>query len=644
MKGAAQAAPFFLATLKRPRTTLNCMPTPTEELARSMLDACNASEPERVIALAKQASAPAADSEQVQALLGVALQQTCRHAEAVEAFARLSRMRPEISAYWNNLGVACRHAGDPGGSEQAFLKAKALAPDDAEVHYNLGLLYIQQRSWAAARDALLDAVQLAPQFVDARLQAAHACHVCGDIEGEEAMLEGAGEWPPQPAGEALVLASILSVLGRLETALKVLSQARLPVGLAAAPMRLRIAAQRVALYERNNLFERAQDELRQLPLAELDTLPADADQVRIDGWRAHAVLAMREGRNADAADLYQRVLELAGDDENRASAAFGLAVANDRQSRYRNAWKALEVAHAAQMDIARQAAPELLKPGSQPLPMVTHSVNADAYAHWKPLAGPDAQRSPVFVVGFPRSGTTLLEQMLDAHPDFRSMDERGYVYQLIERMERAGQRYPADLADLTQEEADQLRAIYWRLVERTLPDLGRHRLVDKNPLNMLCLPMILRLFPAARIILCLRHPCDVLLSCSMQSFRSPAFMVMCSSLQRLARGYADAFGQCCGHLEVFATRVLEWRYESIVEDFDGAVARLGEFLAVEDASPFARFAEHARAKRFIGTPSYAQVTQPVNRAGVGRWKNYREQLEPVLPVLRPWLDRFGYAA
>jgi tetratricopeptide (TPR) repeat protein len=608
-----------------------------------MAAAWNAGDAERVLALAAQAADAQAGDESFLALLGVAQQQAGRYAEAAETFARLSRMQPNVPAWWNNLGVACRQAGDLARSEQALLEAKALAPGDAEVHYNLGLLYIQRRRWAAAREVLLDAVQLAPRFVEARLQAAHACHVCGDVEGEEAMLEGADDWPPQPAGEALVLGSILSTLGQLDVALKVLSQARLPDGPAAGPMRLRIAAQRVALHERNNMFERAQDALRQLPLAELDALPAEADQARIDGWRAHAVMAMREGRNADAEDLYQRVLELAGDDEGRASAAFGLAAACDRQSRYSDAWKALEVAHAAQMDIARQAAPELLKPGSQPLPMATRAVGPDAYARWKPLTGPDAQRSPVFVIGFPRSGTTLLEQMLDAHPDFRSMDERGYVYQLIERMERAGQRYPADLAELTQNEVNQLRSVYSRLVERTLPDLGRHRLVDKNPLNMLCLPMILRLFPAARIILCLRHPCDVLLSCSMQSFRSPAFMVLCSSLERLARGYADAFGQCCRHLEVFAPQVLEWRYESVVADFDGAVARLGEFLAVEDAAPFARFAEHARAKRFIGTPSYAQVTQPVNRAGVGRWEHYREQFEPVLPLLRPWLDRFGYA-
>ncbi|MGH8232627.1 MAG: tetratricopeptide repeat-containing sulfotransferase family protein [Rhodanobacteraceae bacterium] len=620
------------------------MSTPADELAQAMAAAWKAGQPERVIAFAQGAPAPATESEPVLALLGLAQQQIGHHPEAAGIFARLAHMRPNISAYWNNLGVACRHAGDFAASERALLRAKSLAPGDADVHYNLGLLYIQQQRWSVARDVLLGAVELAPRFVEARLEAAHACHVCGNIEGEEAMLEGAGDWPPQPAEQALVLASILSVLGSLEIALKVLSQAQLPAGTAAQAMRLRIAAQRVALHERNNQLDQAQFELQQLPLSALDALDADAIDARVDVWRAHAVMAMREGRHGDAAVFYQRVLDSARDPEVVSGAGFGLASAHDRQGHYHDAWKALGVAHATQVEIARKAAPELSGSDGQPLPLVTRTVDAQAYATWKPRTGPFMLRSPVFVIGFPRSGTTLLEQMLDAHPDFRSMDERGYVYQLIERMEHAGQRYPADLADLTQDDADQLRAVYRRLVDHTLPDLGRHRVIDKNPLNMLCLPMMLRLFPDARIVLCIRHPCDVLLSCSMQAFRSPAFRAMCASLPRLARGYTEAFAQCCRHIEVFKPSVLEWRYESVVTDFNAAVARLGEFLEIEDTSSMADFARHAREKRFIATPSYAQVTQPVNAAAVGRWKHYREQFEPVLPALRTWIDRLGYSA
>jgi len=187
-----------------------------------------------------------------------------------------------------------------------------------------------------------------------------------------------------------------------------------------------------------------------------------------------------------------------------------------------------------------------------------------------------------------------------------------------------------------------LRAVYFRRVAQVVPELGARQLVDKNPLNMLCLPMIMRLFPRARIILCLRHPCDVLLSCYMQPFRSPAFMVMCSSLQRLAEGYVQAFEQWQQHVEVFAPRLLEWRYESVVGGFEDSIAELGEFLGLEDASPMARFSEHARGKRFISTPSYAQVTQGISRRAVDRWHAYRDVFEPVLPTLRPVMQRLGY--
>lgn len=620
------------------------MTASTTEIIESMAAAWNVGDADKVLALAAQAGDAGTDDEGFLALLGVAQQQTGDYPHAMHTFARLSRLQPDVSAWWNNLGVASRLAGDMPAAEQALLRAKSLAPQDAEVHYNLGLLYVQQRRWSPAREALLDAVELLPQFVDARLQAAQACHVCGDVAGEEAMLDGAVDWPPQPAAEALMLASTLSTLGRLEIALKVLAQARLPEGSAAAPMRLRIAAQRAAVFERNNLLEHAQRELLQVSLTELDALPGDAIEARVDGWRAHATVAMREGRFADAAALYQRVLAAASDPEVVSNASFGLAQAYDRQCRYHDAWHALDLAHTTQMQIAEQAAPELSSGHVEPLPMVTRSVDATAFARWKPLAAPPAQCSPVFVIGFPRSGTTLLEQMLDAHPGFQSMDERGFVYELIERMQHVGQHYPDDLASLDQTDADQLRDVYFRLAERVLPDRGRRRLVDKNPLNMLCLPMILRLFPYARIILCLRHPCDVLLSCSMQSFRSPTFMVLCSSLQRLARGYAQAFEQCCRHIEVFRPQVLEWRYESVVGDFDAAVARLGKFLELADTSPMTGFAGHARGKRFIATPSYAQVTQPVSTTAVGRWMHYREQFEAVLATLQPWLERFGYGA
>jgi Flp pilus assembly protein TadD len=617
-------------------------PSSSEQLLANMMAASNAGDMARLLAIGETVSDLAAADDMVLLLLGAAQQSAGRIDDALANFHRLTQRRPDVSAYWNNLGNAAREADDDALAERALRTATELAPDQAEVHYNLGLLYTQQQRWLIARETLLQAVTLAPDFIDARLQAAYACHFCGDTRGAEVMLDGAAHWPPQPADQALILATMLSSLGYQALAFQVLSQAVLPDGPERTSLARRMTAMRASMYERGNQIDLATTELAGLPLDAIQSLPDKDWELRHAGLQVHANVAARRGELEHAAELFDRLRDERQDAHLRAGAAFSLAAIRDKQGRRGEAWQALDDAHASQLRFARDFVPELLEEGSQPLEMAGQSVSRLDHDRWTPLHAPNSHQSPVFVVGFPRSGTTLLEQMLDAHPNFRSMDERAFVYELVKRMQLAGQSYPADLAALTQANVDQLRDIYAADVRRIAPDLGHRRLVDKNPLNMLCLPMIMRLFPEARIILCLRHPCDVLLSCYMQPFRSPAFMVLCSSLERLAHGYVDAFEHWFRHVEIFAPRVLEWRYESVVSRFDEHLLRLGEFLQVEDSAPMARFAEHARGKGYISTPSYAQVTEGIHRKAVNRWHAYREKFEPVLPILRPMMARLGY--
>ncbi|WP_329742862.1 tetratricopeptide repeat-containing sulfotransferase family protein [Dyella sp. A6] len=607
-----------------------------------MLEAYRHGELDRVVELGRQVRAGGRFDEETELLLGLAEHASGHVHAAITTFRALTAAQPGVFEYWNNLGQVLRQAGESGEAEAALRQACQLAPRDAELWFNLGLLYLQQHRWLPAREALLEAANLVPGFIEARLQAAYVCHVCGDSASVEALLADAHAWPPLAADDALRLSGMLSACGRWQVALDVLQRALPPAPDEAPPIALRMLAHQVLLHERGNRLAQAREYLARLPLAALDALPASALHARLDGWNAHAVMAMRERDYPVAAARYRQVLEHAADAETTATAGFGLAAACDKQGSYAEAWQALQGAHAAQVSIATETVPALLEPGSRPLDMQEHPVDRHAYAAWRTLRAPDSPQSPVFVVGFPRSGTTLLEQMIDAHPAFLSMDERPFVHELTQRMEQAGQAYPGALADLGQADVDQLRAVYAGMVAGVVPDLGQRRLVDKNPLNMLCLPMIMRLFPDARIILCLRHPCDVLLSCYMQVFRSPPFMAMCSSLQRLAEGYALAFEKWFRHVEVFAPHILEWRYESVVTRFDDQVVRLGDFLGVQDSSAMAGFAEHAHAKGFISTPSYAQVTEGINARGIGRWQAYRQHFEPVLPILQPWLQRLGY--
>ncbi len=139
------------------------------------------------------------------------------------------------------------------------------------------------------------------------------------------------------------------------------------------------------------------------------------------------------------------------------------------------------------------------------------------------------------------------------------------------------------------------------------------------------------------------HNCDVILSNYMQNFRSSVLAVACSSLERLAVAYVTAMECWLQHVEVFQPDLFVSRYEDLVADTEGQTRRIAEFIGVDDAAALLHFDRHARDKGYIGTPSYTQVIQPVNRKGLNRWLRYRDALAPALPILQPMLDHWGYS-
>jgi hypothetical protein len=196
---------------------------------------------------------------------------------------------------------------------------------------------------------------------------------------------------------------------------------------------------------------------------------------------------------------------------------------------------------------------------------------------------------------------------------------------------------------LQQRDCDELRKLYLIMVSEKIPRRWDAQLVDKNPLNMLWVPLIYRLFPRAKFILAVRHPCDVILSCYMQNFRSSILGAACADLPRLASAYVGAMDYWLQNVSIFQPDVLVSRYEDLVEDFPGHTARIAQFLGLDDSTPMLRFDQHARDKGYIATPSYDQVIEPVNRKGMNRWTRYQQEFELVLPTLERMLRHWGYS-
>ena len=585
--------------------------------------------------MARDSLAPAPDNESLLLLLALALHRQKRYDEAIERYRRLTELAPGVVEHWSNLGTVLRESGDLGGAEAAYATAQRLAPRDPTVCFNLGLLQMERAHYVTARRHFLAAVEADPDFAEARIYGAMMCYECGDNPSAERLIAPWRHWEDLSDELRVDLAWLLTQLGETDVGEHLLERA-----LAFAAERPRVLARLVLLRERVNRLDEARELAAQLP--EPDQV-ADL-QMRSEIVNARAVLAARGTDLAQARTLLQQLLGMIDVERKRSNLYFALGHVCDKQGDYEAAMAAFRRAHASQMETAGQVMPDLLDPAVEPLRISTHLVSTEQHARWKALSAPPAQASPVFVVGFPRSGTTMLEQMLDAHPSMRSMDERAFLQGTIEHLNRFGLAYPEELDRIDEAMIGELRATYWGLTAKVAPLAPGQRLVDKNPLNMLRLPMIHRLFPRAKIILCLRHPCDVLMSNYMQSFRSPAFAVLCSSLERLARGYVNAMRSWIHHADLLQPDLLIWRYEAALDDFGGHVRRLGEFLELDDASPLQQFHEHARNKGFISTPSYHQVVQPPNKNALGRWRRYQAHFGEAVRTLQPMLEYWGYDA
>lgn len=399
-----------------------------------------------------------------------------------------------------------------------------------------------------------------------------------------------------------------------------------------------VLAKLALLYERTNRLELAQGLLDRL-----DDRKDDLGlEPQVDALTVGATLAMRRKDFEEARVLTEKLLTLNPTPTSRANALYSLAAIADKRKDPLQAMRYLGEAHAIHLDLAREMMPELSEPDWRPLPVTQSRMTPEQARFPVDFVGRQA-RTPTFIVGFPRSGTTMLENMLDAHPGFVSMDEQPFLDRGVELVKRTGLQYPNQVGELQEKDLDALRGDYWQSVARVVDVGARQTLVDKNPLNILRLPLIRRMFPDAPVILALRHPCDVILSCYMQDFRSPVFRVLCSDLETLARGYVDVMQFWIHHQELLRANVLELRYEDTVRDFDRQTERIAGFLGIEDGHRLAGFSDAARRKGYIGTPSYSQVVEPVNANAVGRWKAYRPWFEPILHILRPVADHWGYS-
>lgn len=261
---------------------------------------------------------------------------------------------------------------------------------------------------------------------------------------------------------------------------------------------------------------------------------------------------------------------------------------------------------------------------------------------------------PIFIIGFPRSGTTMLEQILHSHPRLVVSDELQVLSTQASNIDSIVGReinYPEGLLSLSRSEIIKWRECYFSNMTKHLPylqkstDSSHHdlqkRIVDKDPMSVINLGIIQRFFPSSPVLSILRDPRDVCLSCFFQNFKSNASTVNFFSLENTVDYYVTAMNVYLALKERLYLNIKEIKYEDLCADFENIAPQLLVHVGENWSDEILRFHE-AQNSRFISTPSFDAVSKAINTKAIENWKNYEAHIHPFIDKLQPFIEAFAY--
>ena len=544
-----------------------------------------------------------------------ALQLTRNDWQGAEANARRSlALRPDSPQALNTLGSALHKQGRDEEAEPLLVQAVRLRRDFVEALYNLGLVRTRRHEHVGADSALRAALKLAPD--DPRILATMA-----ELTGEMSLIDESLELAqrahaiaPDAPAVLWALAGAWRLHGDYETAERLMRQT-----IELSPSAPYFANLGHLLWERGEL-------------------------VKARAMLEHA-LALDPDIGAARMTLAQCGRVTSADDPNLVAAQAHLArpgIADDvRMSLEFAIGKSLDDLGQHTESFVHYQAANRLKQAA--LPKYEHDserlFEQACRARFTPAAVRAAQvhgsqsEVPVFVVGLPRSGTTLTEQIIASHPDAYGCSELLKMREISARIaatsvNRGGREYPGAVFDLTPVEIKDYAQMYLEHI-RVLAGEPKRRIVDKMPMNLKHLGLIAVLFPRAHVVHCRRHPVDNCLSMYFQNFGRGSYYA--NDLVDVARFYANIERIARVYEQQLPLAIMDFHYEQVVAEPEARARALIDFIGLPWDDACLNFHQSDRAVR---TASAWQVKQPIYTRSVARWKRYGDAIAPLVDTLR----------
>ncbi|NRB71169.1 MAG: sulfotransferase [Xanthomonadales bacterium] len=494
-----------------------------------------------------------------------------------------------------------------------------------QAHLLRGLASNQLGNLQRAIDDLVFVLEREPGQAHGRLALAQALRKNGHFESALSQLEPLWQHAQLRPHALFEAARANHSLGRASAAI-----AHYQTLLQEHPNHAGAAANLAALLEKTNALDEA------LAWADRALRIAPANR---SARLTRAACLRRLGRLEEAVEFLQSMLAAPLPPMSEIMATNQLAQAMDRLGNYREAFALYSRANALQQE--HDPAYGLDHTGPYGLAMADFLrdwLRNHPPADWSPTP-PDDRAPPVFLLGFPRSGTTLLDRVLGAHPRMAVIEERELFLE-IRRRWMSRESFP-QFQQMSAKDIAQARRIYRAARADACRDPDAQLVIDKLPLNSMYLPLIYRLFPDARVIFAQRDPRDVCLSCFFQTFELVGAMPYFLRLDTTAAFYGAVMQQAREALDTLPLAQLTVRYEHVVQDLEQETRRITDFLGMAWDPAMLAYREQQTGTA-INTPSYQQVSEPIYQRSMGRWQHYREDLAPVLDKLHSWAETLGY--
>lgn len=612
---------------------------------------------------------------------------------ARRAYGRVLKSMPKDWRGFYQAGLLEAGGGHYDLAEKAFSRAQSLSPDNAQIGANLAQIYLLTDRPAVAAELLEAAAVKAPKSADVRRQLGMAYQELNDLARADAAFRQAMELGASDRGLLNNRAVILQALGRPMEAVELLEMVcregdegfeafnnlgnlyrtvgrtqkaaeLFAKALTLAPLNFHIHRNLALLKRETGDFQAGMAAARRAAISEPSSMDGLLILSEMIEHRADLATAKRllpwslvgAPDNADAATLLARVHRRGGNAETALQyLEQGLSNVGDRPGRYKLLFERAQAEQSlgrhdkafAALIAANQNQISMMPPGrvdpERAFERVKVLKDLMDRACWPDInAAVEPGRTPVFLVGFPRSGTTLLDQVLDSHPSVVVLEERPLVAAMISRLKSAGYAYPNDLPTLDNTILDELRAGYFLERDAYINVPKGHVFVDKMPLNIVHAALILRVFPEAKFLLALRDPCDVCLSCFMQPFELNDWMAVFTDIDATARLYDAVFDLWFQTAEKLTADHHVVRYEDLISDLRATASAAIRFMGLEWDDRMAAFHQHAKDRGHLSTPSHSQVTQPVYRHAIQRWKKYGAAMDTVARTLKTRRSSLGY--